>query len=103
MFTPIKLDKVRNLRYGMRAFKIVEDLAGEPIGKIDYEAVTMEKLSILLYAGLAHEDKDLTPDKVIDLVDDYSDIQTASEALGKAIQAALLNGKSEKNLARAVK
>lgn len=97
MYTPVKLDKVRNFRYGMRALKTIEDLTGKSISQIDMNNITMDTLAIMLYAGLVHEDKSLTIDKVIDLVDEYSDIQEIAETMGKAMELAFNRDKSEKN------
>ena len=55
---------------------------------IDTESLSMHELSVFIWAGLYHEDRDLTPEKVMDLVDDYSDIPTASLALGEAVTQA---------------
>lgn len=87
-FTPIKLDKVRNFRYGMRAISIIEKEFKKPIGKIDMGNLTMEDVAIIIWAGLQHEDKDLTPGKVMDLIDEYSDLQTVMKAMNEAMQDA---------------
>ncbi len=100
MFTPIQLDKIRNFRYGMRAIKTIEDITGKAMSQIDMENITMDTLSVMVYAGLVHEDKSLTPDKVIDLIDDYSNIQTVAETMSKAIEGAF--GK-QKNVQRVAK
>ncbi len=88
MFYPIKLDKSRNLRYGMKAISIIEKQFKKPIGQIDMNNMTMDDAAILICAGLQHEDKDLTPNKVMDLIDDYSDITTALNAMAEAFQGA---------------
>lgn len=96
-FYPIQLDKSRNLRYGMKALSLVEKKLGKPVAKIDMNNLTMEDAAIMIWAGLAHEDPDLTPEKVMDLVDEYSDIQTVFEAMGKAFEAAFGADKKGKN------
>ena len=88
MFYPIQLDKMRNFRYGMKAISLIEKTLGKPISKIDMDNLTMEDAAVMIWAGLAHEDPDLTPEKVMDLVDEYSDIQTVLTAMGEAFQAA---------------
>lgn len=85
-YVPIQLDKMRNLRYGMKALSKIEDVLGKPLAKIDMNSMTQRELATFVWAGLSHEDTDLTPDSVMDLIDDYSDIQTVAEILGKAIQ-----------------
>lgn len=88
-YIPYQLDKMRNLRYGMKAFSLVEHKVGVPLAKIDLNNLTMDQLATLIWAGLAHEDKELTEEKVMDLIDDYSDIKEASEMLTKAITESL--------------
>ena len=43
----------------------------------------------MIWAGLQHEDKGLTPDSVMELVDDYSNVQTVMIAMGKAFAGLL--------------
>lgn len=86
MFYPIQLDKARNFKYGMKALSLIEKKLKKPVSKIDMDNLTMEDVAIIIWAGLVHEDKDLKPEKVMDLVDEYSDITTVMEAMGKAFQ-----------------
>lgn len=74
MVYPIKLDKERQLRYGMRAVSLIEKKFKKPMSKIDMDNLTMEETAVFIWAGLTHEDKNLSPDRVIDLVDQYSSI-----------------------------
>ncbi|MCL1806038.1 MAG: hypothetical protein FWG28_08605 [Clostridiales bacterium] len=89
MYHPIKLDKDRNLRYGMKAISLIEKKMKKPIAAIDMDEMTMEDVAVILWAGLQHEDKTLTPDKVMDLVDEYSNFADASTAMGEALAAGL--------------
>ena len=85
-YIPVELDKVRNLRYNMRAISLVEETLGKPIAEINLNKLSIKQLATFVWAGLYHEDKDLTPDSVMDLIDEYSDITTVSVAMSKAIQ-----------------
>lgn len=96
IFTPFVLDKARNLRFGMKALSLVEKKLGVNIAKIDFENLTMEQLATFIWAGLTHEDNDLTPDKVMDLIDEYSNIQDAVDVVSKAIAESFGTG-TEKN------
>lgn len=96
MFIPIKLDKTRNLRYGMKAISMIEKKFGKSVSKIDMDNLTMEDAAVMIWAGLVHEDAELTTEKVMDLVDEYSDIQTILEAMGEAFQGAFSQGEAEK-------
>lgn len=84
----IILDKPRSLRYGMNALVRIEELLGKPITKLDFENISINDLRTIMYAGLYHEDKTLTPESVGDLIDEYSDISLAAEKLGEAMTAA---------------
>jgi len=86
MYTPILLDRTRNLRYGMKALNLIEKKVGKSISKIDLDNLTMEDTANVLWAGLVHEDKELTPDMVIDLIDEHSDLTTAITAMAQAFQ-----------------
>lgn len=90
-YHPIKLDKVRNFRYGMRAIDLIEKKYGKPIMEIDGISdgkITMEDYATLMWAGLVHEDKELTPERVMDLVDEYSNIREVSKVMWKALNDA---------------
>ena len=82
----INLDKPRTLRYGINALVKVEDLTGKNITALDLSHVGIKDLLIIVYAGLCHEDKDLTLEKVGDLIDEYSNITEIAEKLGEALR-----------------
>lgn len=91
----IELDKARNLRYGMNALVKVEELTGRPITKLDLESISMKDLRTILYAGLYHEDDSLSPEKVGELIDDYSNIGDVAEKLGEAFTVAFGDKKAK--------
>lgn len=89
-YFPIKLDKVRNLKFGMRAFDRIEKKYGKPIMEIDgmqNGILTMDQTATMVWAGLAHEDSELTPEIVMDLIDEYSSIPEASKEMWKALNS----------------
>lgn len=94
-YTPIELDKVRNFRYGMRAISLIEKKFKKPVSKIDMDSLTMEETATIIWAGLQHEDKELTPDKVMVLIDDYSSLPTVMKAMNEAFQGAFGVGEIE--------
>lgn len=106
MFYPIQLDKMRNFRYGMKAISLVEKKFGQAVSEINMSALTMEELAIFMWAGLCHEDETLTTDKVMELIDEYSDIKTVSAIMGESIAGAFNGGKTDgdelKNAIKAV-
>ena len=81
MVKPIKLDKVRNLRYSMRALSIIEKSFGKPLAKIDWNNMMIDELITVLWAGLVHEDKELTKERLFDIIEElelnYDDLQNA--------------------------
>ena len=90
----IELDKPRTLRYGLNALVIIEEQIGKPLTGLDFNNVSVKDLRAILYAGLFHEDKSLTPEKVADLVDEFSNIEAISEKLGEAMTLAFGGSKS---------
>lgn len=95
MYTPITLDKNRNMRLGMKAISLIEKKLKKPISKLDMENSTMEDMATIIWAGLVHEEKGLTVDRVIDLIDEYSSIKTAMEAVGAAMNQSFGENKNE--------
>lgn len=96
MYTPIKLDKTRNFRYGMKAIDLIEKELKINISNLDLDKLTMNDTATIMWAGLVHEDKELTPDKIMELIDEHSDIVTAFGKMGEAFRGAWSNGE-EKN------
>ncbi|MDS1030966.1 hypothetical protein RDV78_11040 [Bacillota bacterium LX-D] len=68
----IELDRLRNLRYGMNALVKIEEMVGRPISKLDLENISIKDLRTIIYAGLFHEDKNLSSEKVGELIDEFS-------------------------------
>ncbi len=89
----LELDKARNLRYGINALVKVEELTGKSITKLDLDNISMSDLRTIVYAGLCHEDKDITPEKVGELIDEYSSVEVVAEKMGEAFTLAFGNGK----------
>ena len=92
----IELDKARNLRYGINALVRIEELLGKPITSLDLNRLSVADLRNIVYAGLSHEDKELTSEKVGDLIDEYSDISVIADKVGEAFTLAF-GEKKEKN------
>lgn len=94
MYYPIQLDKVRNFRYGMKAISIIEKKFKKPIAKVDFDNLTMEDTATIIWAGLVHEDKNLTVEKVMDLIDEKGNLQQVMQVMSEAMSAAF-GGKEE--------
>lgn len=95
MYTPIELDKVRNFKYGMKAISLVEKKFKKPISKVDMNSLTMEEMATIIWAGLVHEDKNLSADRVMDLIDEHSNVTKAFEAAGEALNKAFNGEEAE--------
>jgi hypothetical protein len=96
MYTPVEIDKVRNFRYGMKALSLIEKKFNRPLSKIDMQNLTIEESAVLIWAGLVHEDKELTVEKVIDIIDEKGNFQEVIEAMNKAMEDAFGNNKNVK-------
>lgn len=83
-----KLDKVRNVRFGMRELMKIEKELGKPFSQLDIKNIQYEHVAIILCAALQREDPDMTVDKLVDLIDEYSDIQTAIKVMGEGMELA---------------
>jgi hypothetical protein len=75
--------KVRNLRYTMNALAEIEDQLGVPLAEMENVKMTMKNIRVILWAGLIHEDKELTQEDVGELVD-LNNIQTVQEKVAEA-------------------
>jgi hypothetical protein len=84
----VELDKLRTLRYGMNALIKIEELTEKSITQLDLKNISIKDLRAMVYAGLFHEDDNLTPEKVGDLIDGYSELSLIAEKLGEAMTLA---------------
>ena len=84
IFTPIKLDKMRNVVLGFQALQEFKKITGKSLTKIDFESEELDVESIvpaIFYAGLKHEDKELTLEKTVELLDYHLGIKGAIELI----------------------
>ena len=95
MYTPVNMDKVRNLRFGMKAVSFIEKKFGKPISQVDFETLTMEETATIILAGLIHEDNSLNEDKIMDIIDEKGNLEEVLLAMSKAMKQ--LGGKNSKN------
>lgn len=81
-YIPVKLDKTRNILIGFGALKIFKKITGKSLAKYDFDNEDFEDfIPALFYAGLVHEDKELTLDKTIELIDKHLGVKAALEML----------------------
>lgn len=82
----VTLDKERVLKFTLNSLVYVEDM-GVDIQKMGQnDSMKLKDLRTLLYAGLMHEDEELTAESVGAMID-VSELGTISEALNKAFSA----------------
>lgn len=78
----INLDKERHLHFTLNSLELIEDLTGVSIDKIG-DNMNMKVLKAIIYAGLKHEDSDLTPEAVGEMIG-FEDIEKVSKAISEA-------------------
>ena len=91
IFTPIKLDKMRNVVLGFQALQEFKKITGKSLTKIDFESEELDVESIvpaIFYAGLKHEDKELTLEKTVELLDCHLGIKGAIELIPRIMNDA---------------
>lgn len=87
----LKLDKVYNLRFGMGAQVEFEQLTGRRLNALLKELQTdpsMETVATALWIMMKRENKELTLEKVYEIVDDNSSLLDVSKSVIEAITAA---------------
>lgn len=80
----INLDKERHLYFTLNSLELIEDMTGTSVDKIG-ENMNMKTLKALVFAGLVHEDKDLTVDEVGEMIG-VDKIEEVSKAIGEAFK-----------------
>lgn len=84
----LELDRPRELKYGIKALKIIEKTLNCKITKLNTEELGTDEILKIILAGLINDDKELNVNKLEDLIDEYSSFGVAiakmSEAMGKA-------------------
>lgn len=71
------LDQARSLKLGFRGIAKLEKVFNSNVDKWNLKELSFEQVAEILAESLRRELPEITPDKVMDLVDDYSDINTA--------------------------
>lgn len=83
----IELDKTRTLKFTTRALAELEDKLEIPLSQLGEQTMGIKALIKMCWAGLLHDDSNLTIDEVSDLMD-YSDFETLSEKIREALELA---------------
>lgn len=72
-----KLDQDRSLKLGFRGIARLEKVFNANVDQWNLKELSFEQVAEILAEALRLELPDITADKVMDLIDDYSDINTA--------------------------
>jgi lipoate synthase len=72
-----KLDQERTLKLGFRGIARLEKVFGANVDRWNLKELSFEQIAEILAEALRREIPEITADKAMDLVDDYSDISTA--------------------------
>lgn len=83
----VNLDKERHLKFNLNALILAEEITGKKLAELGEkkENFDLAFLRAMLYAGLKHEDKELTLEEVGDLID-MDNMEEVTEKLGEAMQ-----------------
>lgn len=83
----INLDRERHLKFNLNALILAEKTTGKKLADLgqNQEGFDLEFLRAMLFAGLKHEDKELTLDEVGDLID-MENLEYVATKLGEAMQ-----------------
>ncbi|HBV97781.1 MAG: hypothetical protein JL50_02930 [Peptococcaceae bacterium BICA1-7] len=69
-FIVIELDKPRNLRLGINALVLAEEIICRPVTQVNAKNAGVREIRAMLWAGLHHEDKMLTLEQVGDFIEE---------------------------------
>lgn len=99
---PIKLDKTRNFLMGFRGLQLFKKITGKSLAKLDTENNDIEDfVPAIFYAGLVHEDKELTLEITTDLIDKNLGVAEALKLLPELMEATFGKEEDLKNVQRA--
>ncbi|MFD9628678.1 hypothetical protein [Peribacillus muralis] len=83
----INLDKKRNIRFTLNALGEIEDAFGVPLSKISEIELGVKAVRTMLWAGLIHEDEDLTEREVGNMVD-FDNLEEVQAKVSEAFAVA---------------
>jgi hypothetical protein len=90
--TTITLDKPRQIKYGLRAVRLLEDaLGGVGLGGVDLHIrnLGVNTLAVAVWVGLKAEDKNLTLNLTVKLLDTYLKNGGSWKTLGGVVRRAI--------------
>lgn len=82
MYTPVTLDKARNISLGFEGLQLFKKMTGKSLAKLDYKNEDMEDyIPVVFHCGLIHEDAELTLEQTTKLIDKYLGVSGALRLL----------------------
>jgi hypothetical protein len=85
----IELDRVRRLKYDFNAVCELEDALGKPVTQLKQENVGFREMRAMLWAGLLHEEPDLTIQEAGALAGEAESIEYVTEKVVEAFALGL--------------
>jgi hypothetical protein len=83
----ITLDKKRNIRFTLNALAEIEDSLGIPLSKLQEVELGIKTVRTMLWAGLIHEDEELTEKQVGNMVD-FTNLEEVQKKVSEAFATA---------------
>lgn len=83
----VTLDKVRTIRFTLNSLAELEDKFGVPLSKMGEVELGIKAIRSMLWAGLIHEDEELTEKQVGAMVD-FSNLEEVQEKVTTAFAMA---------------
>lgn len=83
----IELDKPRTLRFTLNSLAEIEDRLGVSLAKMSEVELGIKSIRTMLWAGLIHEDKQITEDEVGEMVD-FGNLEYVQEKVATAFASA---------------
>jgi hypothetical protein len=84
-FVEVQLDKKRHFRFTMNALEIIEDELGFGLHEMEGKNLKMKEIKLIMWAGLLHEDPDLTLEQLGNMID-TENMKYVQEQMGKAFE-----------------
>lgn len=81
----IKLDKKRNLCYGMKELKKIEDFTKKKIVQLNLNEVSTDELIYIFWIGLTKQDPNLEYEQIDDLIDKYYNFGKLFDSVNTAL------------------
>lgn len=104
MYIPIKLDKTRNLLLGFEAMQLFKKMTGKSLARLDFENEDFEDyVPTMLYCGLVHEDREITLEKTVELLDEHLGLKGTMDLLPMIMEEVFGKQDLTKNAPRAAK